>query len=53
MDDKSTRDVLLDLKREIHNNAVYPHGYEVAPYITVKVFDAVLNNFIKKYEGGD
>ena len=41
--------VLLALKREIHDKANYPHGRGVYAFVNLKVFDAVLNNYIKKY----
>lgn len=44
---------LLELKKQIHDRAVYPNTQEVSPYITIKVFDAILQDYIKKYtEGG-
>ena len=43
------QDALLDLKRQIHDKAVYPHLSGISPYISLKVFDAILNNTIKKY----
>lgn len=43
--------VLLDLKREIHDKAVYPNSQDIPNYISLKVFDAVLNSCIKKYGG--
>jgi hypothetical protein len=37
---------LSDLKKEIHDKAVYPHLSGVEPYISLKVFDAVINKLI-------
>lgn len=38
--------IFSDLKKEIHDNAVYPHCHGVEPYISLKVFDAVINKLI-------
>jgi hypothetical protein len=35
-----------DLKKEIHDKAVYPHLSGIEPYISLKVFDAVINKLI-------
>lgn len=37
---------LSDLKKEIHDKAVYPNCHGVEPYISLKVFDAVINKLI-------
>lgn len=42
------QDVILDLKKEIHDKAVYPRGLGVRPYITVAAFDAIINNKIEE-----
>ncbi len=41
-------DVLLELKREVHDAAVYPHGAGISPYISIKVFDAILQKKINE-----
>lgn len=46
MDNDKVKDALLDLKREIHDKAVYPNCYGVEPYISLKVFDALINKLI-------
>lgn len=38
--------VLSDLKKQIHDKAVYPNCHGVEPYISLKVFDAVINKLI-------
>ena len=43
------RDAFLELKREIHNRAVHTHSRDVYDFINIKVFDAVLQNQIRKY----
>ena len=45
------KEVLFELKRQIHDKAEYPHAIEAYPFVSLKVFDAVLNNLLKKYEG--
>ena len=35
---------LSDLKREIHDKAVYPETRSVKPYISLKVVDAIIIN---------
>jgi hypothetical protein len=37
---------LSDLKKEIHDKAVYLNCHGVEPYISLKVFDAVINKLI-------
>lgn len=39
---------LYDLKREIHDKAVYANNPGVKPYILLKVFDAVIQKHIDK-----
>lgn len=38
--------ILSDLKKQIHDKAVYPNCHGVDPYISLKVFDAVINKLI-------
>ena len=38
--------ILSDLKKEIHDKAVYPNVHGVDPYVSLKVFDAVINKLI-------
>ncbi len=40
--------ILSDLKKEIHNRAVYPHGIGGSPYITLKVLDAIIKNKVEE-----
>lgn len=49
MTEENIRDILLDLKREIHEKAIYPLGRDINSFVNLKVFDAVLNNIINKY----
>ena len=35
---------LFDLKKEIHDKAVYPEARSVKPYISLKVVDAIIIN---------
>ena len=43
---KETRDVLLALKRDIHDHAVYSNSQYIPAYISLKAFDAILQNYI-------
>ena len=36
--------ILSDLKKEIHDKAVYPEARSVKPYISLKVVDAIIIN---------
>ncbi len=40
---------LLELKKQIHEKAIYTNSQDIPNYINLKVFDAVLNNYVKKY----
>ena len=42
--DSKAQDVLSNLKREIHDKAVYPETRSVKPYISLKVVDAIIIN---------
>lgn len=44
------KEVLLELERQIHDKAIYPGAKDAYSFVNVKVFDAVLNNLLKKYE---
>lgn len=44
--------VLSDLKKQIHDKAIYPGAKDTYSFVNVKVFDAVLNNVLKKYTEG-
>ena len=43
-----TEDLFSDFKKEIHDAAVYPQARDVKPYITLKVLDAIINNYIEE-----
>lgn len=47
---KEIANVLSDLKIAVHNKAFYNHAKEIPTYITLKVFDAIIQDYIKKYE---
>ena len=47
---KDAKAVLLDIKREIREKAVYSHNSKIEPYIGLKVVDAILNNHIRECE---
>lgn len=39
---------LSDIKRQIHEKAIYPHGSGIDPYISLKVVDAIIQDALKK-----
>ena len=43
--------ILSDLKKEIHDKAVFPNNGCVSPYINLKVLDAVIQKYIDKIKG--
>ena len=46
---EEAKQVLSDLKKQVHDKATYPHNSGIDPYMSLKMFDAILNNIIKKY----
>lgn len=46
------REILSDLKRQIHDKAIYPGARDAYSFVNIKVFDAVLNNVLIKYTEG-
>lgn len=42
-------DILSDIKREIHNKAVFANIKGVDPYVALKTVDAIIANAVKKY----
>lgn len=44
---------LLELKKQVHDKATYPETQGISPYVSLKVFDAILNNQIKRYTEGE
>ena len=38
---------LSDLKKEIHDKAVYPMVPDIKPYISIRAVDAIINNYIE------
>lgn len=47
---KEIANVLSDLKHKIHDKAVRPNNAGIDAYISLKVFDAILQNFLKRLE---
>ena len=41
--------LLSDLKKNVHNTAHYPRAKDILPFISLKAFDAILNNYFSKY----
>lgn len=40
------KEILSDLKKAVHNKAVYPNSQDIPNYISLKVFDAILQNYL-------
>lgn len=40
------KEVLLELKKQVHDKAVYINSQDIPNYINLKVFDAILQNYI-------
>ena len=38
---------LLELKRQIHDHAIYPHGAGINPCISLKLVDAIIQDALK------
>lgn len=47
---KEIANVLYDLKHKIHDKAVRPNNAGIDAYISLKVFDAVLQGYLNKLE---
>ena len=45
--------VLHDVKRQIHGVQVDPKIKGIDPYVSIKTVDAIINNCIRKYSGGE
>jgi hypothetical protein len=48
---KEVANILSDLKKAVHNKAVYSNYRDVESFVNLKVFDAVLNDFIRRCQG--
>ncbi len=44
------REILSDLKKAVHDKAVYSYSKDMFPYINLKVFDAILQDCLNKLE---
>lgn len=42
-------DLLSELKKDIHNKAVFPGTQDVHPYISLKVLDGIIQKYINRY----
>ncbi len=51
MDDDLVIKLLSDLKKRIHDSAVYPYNSGVSAYITLNVVDAIIRDEMKKRMG--
>lgn len=44
--------ILSDLKKQIHDRAVYPHNAGIKPYISLGEIDAIIEKEISHIKGG-
>lgn len=44
--------LLRAVRREIHDKAVYSHSMAIESYVTLKVVDAIIGNYLRKLEEG-
>lgn len=47
---KGMGDILYDLKHKVHDKAVRPNNAGIDAYVSLKVFDAVLQGYLNKLE---
>lgn len=45
---KSYEDLLLKIKRDVHDKATYPWNSRIEPYVSLKVVDVLINNTIRE-----
>lgn len=50
---KEVANILSDLKKAVHNKAVYSNYRDVESFVNLKVFDVIIQSYIKKYAGSD
>lgn len=43
----NTNDVLYEIRRQIHDVAVFPKTKTIDPYVNLKAVDAIISNHIK------
>lgn len=48
---KEIANVLRDLKITVHNKAYHTNTKDIPTYVTLKTFDAVVQDLINKYDG--
>jgi hypothetical protein len=49
---ETLRYIRSDLKKKIHDRAVYPHNSHIDPYISLKAVDAIIEKEISHAKGG-
>ena len=49
--DKIRLQILRRLRREIHDKAVFPYARGIDPFISIKVVDAIIGNYLRELEG--
>lgn len=40
------KNALLELKKQVHDRAVYTNSQDIPNYVNLKVFDAILQNYL-------
>lgn len=45
---KAFETILLNIKRDIKSNAIFPHNSGIAPYVTLKAVNAIINAEVRK-----
>ena len=44
------REILSDLKKEVHNKATYTHARDTYSFINLNTFDQIVNEMIRRHE---
>ena len=47
------KEILSDLKKAVHNKAIFSHSQDIPHYIQLKILDAILQDYVKKYAESD
>lgn len=47
---EAAREILSDLKKAVHDKAVYSYSKDMYPYINLKTFDAILAEYISRLD---
>lgn len=44
------QEMLFKIRREIHDKAVFPYARGIDPFISIKVVDAIIGNYLRELE---